>query len=148
MPKQVVSEFLTLLCVLPLCYSDLHLQVSGMPSCTDASYDGGGACSATNLSKCGERKARRLHAPSGNRSGSELGIFSMSDGVGGARQAMELLDLPVALFVSVELDKRRQRACKSNWPHDVHFPDVTKISEADVKQLRDKHPRVRVMIAS
>ena len=131
-PKQVVSEFLTLLCVLPLCYSDLRLQVSAMPSCTDASYGGGGACVATNLSKSGERKARRLHAPREHRSGSELGIFSMFDGVGGARRAMELLDLPVALFVSVELDKRRQRVCKSNWPHVVHYPDVTKISEREM----------------
>ena len=57
------------------------------------------------------------------------------------------MDLPVALFVSVELDKRRQRVCKSNWPHVVHYPDVTKISERDVKELRDKHPRVTVMIA-
>ena len=58
-----VTEFLSALCLLPLCYSDLRMWVQPLPCCSDASEAGGGICEAVDLAPSGRRKARRLRAP-------------------------------------------------------------------------------------
>ena len=146
-PAEVASEFLSVMCLLPLCVTDLRRSVSGVPAATDASYGGGGACIGTRLTASGMRRSRRLRSPVEQVSGTELGIFSLFDGIGGARRACELLDMPVGMFVSVEIEPRRQRVCKSHWPHVIHYSDVTKITAKEIRSLRRRFPRVKVLIA-
>ena len=147
LPAEVISELLSSLCLLPLCVSDLRRGVSGKPSCTDASYGGGGACVGRTLTPSGCRRARRLRAPVEQRSGSEFGILSMFDCIGGARRACELLDMPVAMYVSIELDPRRRRVVKAHWPHAVHFEDVKQVGRGEIRKLRQQFPRIRVLLA-
>ena len=147
LPAGVVAEFLSAMCLLPLCVTDLRRTVSSHPACTDASYGGGGACVGSRLTCSGVRRARRLRSPAEQRSGSEFGIISLFDGVGGARRACELLDTPVGMFVSVELEPRRRRVVKAHWPHAVHFEDVTKIGLEEIRVLRRQFPRIKAILA-
>ena len=55
---------------------------------------------------------------------------------------MELLDLPVGLFISVEMDGMRRRVTRAAWPHCVHFVDVNDISEKIVRKWRETYPRI------
>ena len=40
LPLSIVTEFLSALCLLPLCYTDLRLRVDPLPCCSDASEAG------------------------------------------------------------------------------------------------------------
>ena len=58
------------------------------------------------------------------------------------RRAFELLDVPVAVFVFVELEGDRRRVCKAAYPHVVHRSDVTKVDKADIIEWRARFPRL------
>ena len=146
MGRKVTVELLSALCLLPLCYSDLRLQVCSLPSCTDASYKGGGSCVGVALTPRGRRKAQRLREPQEHVASSELGLLSLFCGIGGLRRAFELLDVPVAAFISVELEGDRMRVCKAAYPHVVHRADVTQIGKADILEWRARFPGHRVLV--
>ena len=146
MGRKVTVELLSALCLLPLCYIDLRLQVCSLPSCTDASYKGGGSCVGVALTPRGRRKARRLKEPQEHVAASELGLLSLFCGIGGLGRAFELLEVPVAAFISVELEGDRRRVCKAAYPHVVHHADVTQVGKADILRWRARFPRLRVLV--
>ena len=81
------------------------------------------------------------------RSASELGIVSLFNGIGGLRRAFEMLEMPVRMYVSVELEANRRRVCKVAYPHVRHYKDVRAIGRKEVEEWRDSFPSVRVVIA-
>ena len=94
----------------------------------------------------GRRKARRLREPEEHVAASELGLLFLFCGIGGLRRALKLLDVPVAVFISVELEGDRRRVCKAAYPHFVHRSDVTKVDKADIIEWRARFPRLRVLV--
>ena len=132
MERKVTVELRSVLCFLPLCFSDLRLQVCSQPSCTDASYAGGGSCVSVGLTFQCRRKACRSRNPTEHVAASELGLLSLFCGIGGSRRAFELLDIPVAVFISADLEEDWRRVCEGAYPHVVHRSDVTKVDKADI----------------
>ena len=101
---------------------------------------------SVGLTPQGRRKACRLREPTEHSAASELGLLSLFCGIGGLRRAFELLDVPVAVFVSVELEEDRRRVCKGAYPHVVHRSDVTKVDKSDILEWRARFPHLRVLV--
>ena len=80
-------------------------------------------------------------------SSQEFGVLSLFDGVGGLRRAIELLDMPVALFIGVEMCDMRRRVVKSTWPHSTAVRDVCDVDEALVRKWASLYPRIRHLLA-
>ena len=117
-----------------------------MPSCSDASYAGGGCCIATGLAERGRRRARATKPTQELLSATEFGTLSRFDGVGGARRVFESLKLPVAAFMGVELCERRRRVCRNAWPHMEECINVEHVTESLIKKWAAEYPRLRHLL--
>ena len=73
--------------------------------------------------------------------------MSLFDGIGGLRRAFDMLEMPVKMCVSVELESSRRRVCKAAYPHMQHYADVRAIGRKEVEEWRDSFPSIRVVIA-
>ena len=85
------------------------------------------------MSRKGIRKARNCGAVKEFISSRELGLLSLFDGVGGLRRAIELLDMPVGLFIGVEMCDMRRPVVKTTWPHSYAVRVVCDVNEEMVK---------------
>ena len=66
------------------------------------------------------------------------------DGIGGARRALELLDLPPAVYISFEIDPECSKLVKERWPDVYQFGDLNGVSSKELKLVLDRHPQLRV----
>ena len=82
----------------------------------------------------------RVQQARSQRSGDEVVLLSLFDGVGGSMRALDMLELPVALFASAETDERACRTVRYTWPDAVELGDVRLIDEATIKSLKMKAP--------
>ena len=140
---EVAVELLQVLCLAPLGYTDMRLRVDPWPSCSDASYHGGACCISTSLTQKGKRRAQAVRVPAELVSSSEFALVSLFDGIGGARRSMEMLRLPVGVFIAVEQCPQRRRVCRNAYPHVVEYADVAHVTAAMVRTWANKYPRVR-----
>ncbi len=131
--KTIVGEVLTFGCLIPLAQTNLRAVVSGEVTCSDASSTGGGSCVSTGLTPLGEQKSEpEAHSvnhgltdvyravvqatiPAISKQKRAL-IISVFDGIGALRVALDRLQVPVYLYVAVELDKAGRRCMRRWWP--------------------------------
>lgn len=143
LPTSVCDELLCALAVLPLCWSDLRASLSGVVTATDASPTGGGACATIGLSAVGADHLADLDQGSGNAPTSDWLIVSDFDGMGGLHMALDLLRVRPLAFIAIENDKVARRVVRDRWPWVTHYPDITRVEEADVRQWREWWPGAR-----
>ena len=51
-------------------------------------------------------------------------LIAAFDGIGGARRALELLDITPAIYVSIERDEDCQKVVEDAWPEVVSIEDA------------------------
>ena len=91
--------------------AELHPQVT----CSDASTTGGGICASSGLTVFGDLASMgflRGHNPEDRKEHRVL-VVSLFDGIGALRVALDLLEVDVVGYVSVEKDARAKRVVES-----------------------------------
>ena len=116
LPLSVRREFVSCLALLLLLQFNLRAPLDPTVTVSDASETGGGACASTCLTR--KRKQAFIseisRIPAAGRD--EIGFISLSGGIGGVRQAFNLLGIEVAAFASSEICPHASRVVRSAWP--------------------------------
>ena len=63
-----------------------------------------------------------------------LVLIAAFDGIGGARRALELLNLKPAVYISIEKDDDCVRLVKGRWPEVVSFSDAETITVQELSK--------------
>eukprot|EP00974_Lingulodinium_polyedra_P047617 4570116-Lingulodinium_polyedra.AAC.1 len=87
----------------------MRMPVDPVVTVSDASPYGGGACRSTGLTARGSEVAAGAGREPWHPAEDELILVSAFDGIGGLREAWDRLGLPVAGYVSLEIDPEAQR---------------------------------------
>lgn len=138
LPLRVVQEFLTCMMHCPLYVADLRLRVDGEVTVSDASMTGGGMCRSTGLTSVGESAARAPSRRSSHAAAGSFVLVSAFEGIGGARRAWDLLNLPVALHLSYEVHKPAVRVVNARWPDALQLGDIEAASREQLLPFRRK----------
>ena len=112
--------------------AELHPQVT----CSDASTTGGGICASSGLTVFGDLASAgslRGHDPEDRKEHRVL-IIGLFDGIGALRVALDLLEVDVVGYVSVEKDARAKRVVESYFPQAIFVDDVESIDDLMVSQ--------------
>ena len=144
------DELVLLSCLLPQHWLNQHRRPSGKVFATDAS-EGGGACETTDLSEWGHQ---RIHGFSYAEDGLEgaladdILVIEMFAGMGGLKQALELIGLMPQGVISVDTDSISKRITRQHCRHAICHDDVKTITKEMVSEWRRQFPRAkRVLIA-
>ena len=140
------DELLMIISSLPMHWMDQRTQVSPHVYATDASLEGGGACVTTGLSARG--RANHLLG-----SGDDLGgacdpilIIEVFGGMGGLRQACELLGLQPQGLIYIDTSDLGTKLVQRQCGYVLTFGDIRKINFEDVKGWRRSFPKVTRVI--
>ena len=112
--------------------TELHPQVT----CSDASSSGGGICASSGLTMFGELAstgALRGHNPEDRKEDRVL-VVSLFDGIGALRVALDLLQVDVVGYISVEKDARAKRVVESVFPQAIFVDDVEQVDDKMVAE--------------
>jgi len=133
----VAEEFVLCLCCLPLMLMDLRCRVTGLTTCSDASEEGGGVCTATGLTAQGLQRLSSACRQTGGNTDSRLAVLETFGGISGLRRAVEILGVTPAAHLSWETCEAACRVAKQNYPDVQHMGDVKDITtEQIVEALR------------
>ena len=104
LPWEVKVELSRFIALVPLAQMDFRVPIDGVVTCSDASTQGGGACSSTGLSGYGRAALNaqvRGDVPEAHDLVQVLSV-GFFDGIGALRVACDVLGLPMAGHVSIE----------------------------------------------
>ena len=141
-------EVLRFLCLFPLAGLNFRLDVHPVVTCSDASTTGGGICASLRTTDVGVMVAQgglRGEIPEPVCEGGILAI-GLFDGIGALRVALELLNVPVIGYVSVERHEPARRVVERNYPGVIHCADVTQVSASDVKDWSVRFSQASLVI--
>ena len=142
-PLGVCAELLVACATAPFLFADFRVPFDPLVSVSDASERGCGVCISAGLTAEGRSVA--VAEPSSGIKACEtrLGVLSFFDGIGGARQALDLLGCEPAAFVCSETDPAAIRVVESQWPGTLQLGSVEEIDERTVwKELYLKFPLI------
>lgn len=149
MTEQAKDELLLLSCGLPMHWLDLRLKVSGQVYATDASPEGGGACSSTSLSPWGNARLQSMsHETEGLEGGGTRNalVVECFAGMGGLKQALDLLGFEPAGVIAIDNSPECSRIYRQHCRHAIWIQDITTITEAQVIEWRRRFPKVTQVI--
>ena len=131
LPLSVRREFVSCLALLLLLQFNLRAPLDPMVTVSDASETGGGACASTGLTPEGRQAfiSEISRDPAAGRD--EVELISLFDGIGGARQAFNLLGTEVAAFAS-EICPHASRVVRSDWPDVQEWGDIRTVNKSTV----------------
>lgn len=117
----------------------------------DASEEGGGACVSTGLSEWGHHRCHSLSYARGEVEGAaadDLLVIEMFSGMGGLKQALELLGLMPQGVVSVDNDPLSRKITRAHCRHAITIDDARAITKEMVYEWRRQFPLVtKVLVA-
>lgn len=131
LPYQVQLELIRFLALVPLAQMNFRTSIQEHVSASDASTVGGGVCISRGLTPFGLRASQTTVRGEVAEAHDAIQILSVGlfDGISALRVACDLLQLPMAGHISIEIDKHGQRVVESYFPDAVLHNDVTTISE-------------------
>ena len=147
-PLDCRLEILRFLGMLPLARMDFRLGVHPIVTCSDASTTGGGICASWTTTAVGASIAAgdmRGEVPEARIEGGILAI-GLFDGIGALRVALELVNIPVVGYVSVERHEPARRVVEANYPNVVHYHDVKEIGDKEVRDWVSKFSQVSLVL--
>lgn len=145
------DELMILCMMLPQHWMIQRNQVSGQVFATDASEGGGGACVSTGLSPWGFAKIHSLTAESNGLEGGaadELVVVECFAGMGGLRQALDLLGLVPQGAVCIDNAPQSKKLSRMHCRHATIFDDIKKVKKEDIVELRRRFPRAKKVLIS
>ena len=132
--REVMTEIARFIALMPLAYIDLRLPFDGLVTASDASTTGGGLSASQGLTPYGH--AASLGSVRGELHESHdfcqilaIGLF---DGIGALRVALDVLEAPLAGYISVEQSGAAQRVVEANFPDSILVSSVEEVNEAMV----------------
>ena len=142
------DELLLLTCALPLHWQDIKMKVSGQVYATDASPDGGGACSSIGLSPWGSARLQSLSHEVDGIEGSateKAVVIEVFAGMGGLKQALDLLGFEPMGVIAIDSSPECAKVYKQHCRHCIWYKDVQSITEKDVLQWREKFSKATMV---
>eukprot|EP00435_Cladocopium_sp_Y103_P044257 s197_g12.t1 len=138
--------------MLPMPYSDLRSQVSGVVTASDASEEGGGLCSSVSLTEEGQGMLKSLQSPQyketrlmpfraagampvSDNQGPRIFVLSLFDGVGAIMCALARLLCQIVGYASSEIDKECKRLVRKRWPGIIELGKVECIDDKAISAL-------------
>ena len=148
LPWEVKVELSRFIALAPLAQMDFRVPLDGVATCSDASTQGGGACSSTGLTDYGRAALNAqvrgdVPEPEDLVQVLSVGLF---DGIGALRVACDVLGLPMAGHVSIEKDPKGHRVVESFFPETDFFDDVVEFGAEQVATLALKYSNVGVVL--
>jgi hypothetical protein len=147
--QEAMDELLLLTAGLPMHWMDLRLKVSGQVYATDASLEGGGACVSTGLSPWGLSRLQGLsHEAEGleGQATRKMVVVEMFAGMGGLKQALELLGVEPMGVVAVDTSAECMRVYRQHCRHCIWVKDALSITKADVLEWRRRFARAEEVL--
>ena len=124
--KEVELELIRFISLSPLAFMNFRLPVSEHVTASDASTTGGGLCVSRGVSPYG-LAASQAEARGDVLSPDEMDqvlVVSLFGGIGALRVALDCLRVPVAGYISVEIDDAACRVVESFFPDVIRVQDV------------------------
>ena len=146
--KEVEVELLRFVALSPLAFMNFRLPVSEHVTASDASSSGGGLCVSRGVSPYGlaasqaEARGDVLHPDEID----QVLVISLFDGIGALRVALDCLRVPVAGYISVEIDDCASRVVESFFPDVVRVPDVAQVTVELVAEWSLRFPSVSLVV--
>ena len=134
LPQECRLEILRFLSFLPLVRLDFRLPMHPMVTCSDASNTGGGVCRSDGLTPVGSMVALgglrgQRPRPLPDHGVLVIGLF---DGIGAIRVALDLQDVHIVGYISVEKNPAARRVVEAHYPGVLVYNDVEEITEHEV----------------
>ena len=108
----------------PFLFADFRVPFDPVVSVSDASERGCGVCISAGPS-ADSRNVAVTEPPSGAKACEmRLGVYSFFDGIGGVRQALDLIGCEPAAFVCSEIDPAAVRVVDRQWPGTLQLGAV------------------------
>ena len=127
--KDVELELIRFVSLSPLAFMNFRLPVSEHVTASDASTTGGGLCVSRGVSPYG-LAASQAEARGDVLNPDEMDqvlVVSLFDGIGALRVALDCLRVPVAGYISVEIDDAASRVVESFFPDVIRIQDVAQV---------------------
>ena len=142
-----VEEELLLLCAgVGFLSIDMRAEASEIVTVSDASESGGGSCRSVGLTDLGREALAYLTTSSQGPGRDEVVLIESFGGIGGARRAVDLLGVEIALHIHLEQDGAARKVSHAAWPDGHQFDDVKALDESQFEQLIADHPRITVAL--
>ena len=147
-PNECKLELLRFLGLLPLVRLDFRLDMHSQVTCSDASMSGGGICASVGTTNLGSLVAHGSLRGQWAEHGPESGLLAIGlfDGIGALRVALDVLQVPVMGYVSVDKHEPARRVVEGHYPGVLHYSDVQEISEETIKQWSAQFTQVSLVI--
>lgn len=147
---EVEAELIRFIAMSPLAFMNFRLPISQHVTASDASTTGGGLCVSRGLSPYG------LAASQAEARGDvlcpdeidQIFVISLFDGIGALRVALDCLRVPVAGFVSVEVDDHASRVVESYFPDVIRVTDVALVDLEMIAEWSLRFPSVSLQLLS
>ena len=143
------DELFLLSMSLPLHWMSQRAKIEGQIFATDASEDGGGACASTGLTKWGFSRVHTLSHEGGGSEGQAadpLVVVECFAGIGGLKQALDLLGVTPQGIIAVENDPLCTKVIRQQTRHVVHYQKIEEVTYDEVKQWRIRFPRAKKVL--
>ena len=121
------DELLLLSCLLPQHWINQRRTPSGTVFATDASEEGAGACQSVGLSGWGHQRCHGLSYAENGLEGAaadDLLVIEMFAGMGGLKQALELIGMVPQGIISVDNDQLSKKISRAHSRHAILYDDV------------------------
>jgi hypothetical protein len=132
------DELLLAIALAPLMVTKLGSPCSAVITCSDASLEGGGVCSASALSNKGSLALAQLRSQPFMNGLDKIVLVEVFSGIGGGRRAFDLAALHVACYVALDTSRSAAAVIESCWP-DAHQFDHVKGSASQVASCIRMH---------
>ena len=146
--REVLLEIARFITLIPLAYMDLRCRFDPLVTASDASTSGGGLSVSKGVSGFGEAAACswvRGDVPEEHDFVQILAI-GLFDGIAALRVALDILNAPVAGYISVEKDAGAQRVVEANFPDAILISQVEDIDLEMVTGWGLRFPSVGLVI--
>ena len=132
--REIMAELARFIALTPLAFMNLRNPFDALVTASDASSSGGGVTVSRGVSDYGVAAASswvRGDVPEEHDFSTILAI-GLFDGIGALRVALDVLNAPIAGYISVEMNPQANRVVEANFPDCVMIHNVEDIDEAMV----------------
>ena len=144
-------EVFAVLGALPLLETNLRAKLSHKVTASDASETGGGVCEGERMTAVGHyvvalETLQATSVPHCLSSSKGVLLFDWFGNIGGVRQALDLLHVPVVKGVLCESDSHSAAVYRKRWGIDVLWKKLEDITMEHIRQILRELPQTSVVL--
>ena len=149
LPLSAVDDLMMVTGMLPQHWMDQRLQFSPVAYATDASEEGGGACSTIGLTARGRAKCHMGCCESFDYEGGQADpvvLIEAFGGIGGLRRSMELLGVMPLGIIFIDSDPMCIKLAKKHCAFVITVDDIKKVDKKMILDWRRLFPRAAEVV--